>query len=170
VKTRNEIGLTNLGLKLEGVYNEIIQWAATTFGPSSERGPIGPLKHLEKEAKEAQESPFDESEYADCMILVMDCAHRAGIDLDDLIDSVIRKMEVNKSREWPDWKDSDQNEPIEHIREEQEFKIGSPAFYNGNKVVSASFYIRCPTCGNRCSIGSSANVHCPNCGHSWECR
>lgn len=28
------------------VFNDIGQWSQATFGPDSERGPIGPLKHL----------------------------------------------------------------------------------------------------------------------------
>ncbi|MBF9651862.1 DUF550 domain-containing protein, partial [Streptococcus pseudopneumoniae] len=36
-------------------FERLADWSAETFGPRSHRGPIGPLKHLEKEAREAYE-------------------------------------------------------------------------------------------------------------------
>ena len=37
-------------------WDQQAEWSRATFGSDTERGPLGPLKHLEKEAKEAQEN------------------------------------------------------------------------------------------------------------------
>src|SRR5688500_7375797 len=52
------------------------EWSQATFGSDDERGPIGALKHLAKEAVEAQAAPDDEEEYADCLLLILDAARR----------------------------------------------------------------------------------------------
>ncbi len=80
------------------------------------RGPIGALKHLAKEAKEAAESPHDKVEYADCLLLILDASRRAGIGLTELIETAWDKLQVNKTRKWP-MPTSD--EPVEHVREGQ---------------------------------------------------
>lgn len=88
-------------------------WSQATFGNDSERGPLGPLKHLEKEAKEAQESPQDSSEYADCLLLVLDAARRAGIQIDDLVVAAYEKLQINKARTWPA---PIADAPVEHVK------------------------------------------------------
>lgn len=94
-------------------YNQA-EWSQATFGRDGERGPIGPLKHLEKEAREAQANPDDVSEYADCLLLILDAARRAGISHIELVKAASAKLEINKKRQWPK-PASDQ--PVEHIRE-----------------------------------------------------
>lgn len=89
-------------------------WSRETFGSDAERGPIGPLKHLAKEAVEAQQNPTDPSEYADCLILTLDASRRAGIGAVALLRHAIAKMAVNKSRAWPK---PTSDEPVEHVRE-----------------------------------------------------
>ena len=81
----------------------------------SERGPIGTLKHLAKEAKEAQDNPTDITEYADCLFLTIDAARRAGFSWRQLLQAAFNKLEVNKLRTWPKPVASD--EPIEHVRD-----------------------------------------------------
>lgn len=77
-------------------------------------GPIGPLKHLAKEAVEAQEAPDDLSEYADCFMLIIDAARRAGFGLEQLTIAAVVKLAKNKLRKWsvplPD-------EAVHHVRE-----------------------------------------------------
>lgn len=94
---------------------EISEWSQNTFGTDSERGPIGALKHLEKEAREALENPTDTSEYADCLILVLDASRRAGIHHEDLIKHALAKMEVNRQRTWPK---PTTDSPVEHCKEQ----------------------------------------------------
>lgn len=52
------------------------EWSEKTFGNV---GPIGPLKHLSKEALEAAADPNDLSEWADMQFLLWDAQRRAGI-------------------------------------------------------------------------------------------
>lgn len=113
-------------------WDQQAEWSRATFGSDTERGPLGPLKHLEKEAKEAQENAewvqknpekFDgvkqntvelRTEIADCLFLTFDAARRAGMTLDELLDTAFKKLEINKKRKW--------NKPttdgaVEHVRE-----------------------------------------------------
>lgn len=85
----------------KSLVSEQADFSQATFGSDRERGPVGPLKHLEKEAKEAQEHPTDRSEYADCMLLILDAARRAGISPPDLVQEAYNKLQKNKVRQWP---------------------------------------------------------------------
>ena len=91
-------------------------WSEATFGTAAERGPIGPLKHLEKEAREAYteaDPARQREEIADCVFLVFDAASRAGMTLDDLARECWAKLEKNKRRQWVR---TAPGEPIEHLR------------------------------------------------------
>jgi hypothetical protein len=88
-------------------------WSQATFGSDKERGPIGALKHLEKEARECQASPGEITEYADCLLLLLDASRRAGFKIMQVIEAAQEKMKVNKERTWP--KPTDDN-PVEHVR------------------------------------------------------
>ena len=102
------------GVPLELLAKEHAAWSQATFGSDSERGPLGPLKHLEKEAREAQESPTDPSEYADCLLLILDAARRAGFDAQSLVNYAWSKLQVNKKRNWP--KGVSPNDAVLHIK------------------------------------------------------
>lgn len=52
------------------------EWSDATFGNV---GPVGPLKHLSKEALEAAAEPDDLSEWADMQFLLWDAQRHAGI-------------------------------------------------------------------------------------------
>lgn len=100
--------------RIQRFWDAQAEWSQATFGTDQDRGPIGPLKHLEKEAREAQEHPTDEFEMADCLFLVFDAARRSGMTLDKLISACERKLEINKARKWD--KPTDNN-PVEHVRD-----------------------------------------------------
>lgn len=85
-------------------------WSNATFGNV---GPVGPLKHLSKEALETAASPDDLSEWADMQFLFWDAQRRAGITDAQIEQAMIDKLEINKSRTWPEPKDG---EPREHIK------------------------------------------------------
>ena len=89
-------------------------WSQATFGNV---GPVGPLKHLSKEALEAAEQPGDLSEWADMQFLLWDVQRRADITDDQITQVMIEKLVVNKQREWPDPKDG---EPRLHINNSSE--------------------------------------------------
>ncbi|HBZ7492576.1 TPA: DUF550 domain-containing protein [Klebsiella pneumoniae] len=78
------------------------EWSQATFGNV---GPVGPLKHLSKEALEAAAEPGDLSEWADMQFLLWDAQRRAGITDAQITQAMIEKLAVNKQREWPEPKD-----------------------------------------------------------------
>lgn len=88
------------------------EWSQATFGNV---GPVGPLKHLSKEALEAAAEPGDLSEWADMQFLLWDAQRRAGITDEQITQAMIDKLAVNKQREWPEPKDG---EPRLHIKEQ----------------------------------------------------
>ncbi|HFT3633675.1 DUF550 domain-containing protein [Klebsiella pneumoniae] len=92
------------------VRREHAEWSQATFGNV---GPVGPLKHLSKEALEAAEQPGDLSEWADMQFLLWDAQRRAGITDEQITQAMIDKLAVNKQREWPEPKDG---EPRLHIK------------------------------------------------------
>lgn len=92
------------------VRREHAEWSQATFG---DVGPIGPLKHLSKEALEAAAQPDDLSEWADMQFLLWDAQRRAGITDEQITQAMIEKLAVNKQREWPAPKDG---EPRLHIK------------------------------------------------------
>lgn len=86
-------------------------WSQETFG---DVGPIGPLKHLAKEALEAAAAPDDLSEWADLQFLLWDAQRRAGISDGEITAAMEEKLKVNMARQWPEPKDG---EPRLHIKE-----------------------------------------------------
>lgn len=94
----------------EQVRCEHAAWSWATFG---DVGPVGPLKHLSKEALEAAVEPDDLSEWADMQFLLWDAQRRAGISDEQITQAMVEKLAVNKQREWPEPKDG---EPRLHIK------------------------------------------------------
>ncbi|EGM6377856.1 DUF550 domain-containing protein [Salmonella enterica] len=96
----------------ERIRREHAEWSDKTFG---DVGPVGPLKHLSKEALEAAAEPDDLSEWADMQFLLWDAQRRAGITDKQITLAMVDKLAVNKKREWPAPKDG---EPRLHIKEQ----------------------------------------------------
>ena len=96
----------------EQVRSEHAEWSQATFGNV---GPVGPLKHLSKEALEAAAEPGDLSEWADMQFLLWDAQRRAGITDEQSTQARREKLAVNKQRKWPEPKDG---EPRLHIKEQ----------------------------------------------------
>ncbi|HCM2976974.1 TPA: DUF550 domain-containing protein [Klebsiella pneumoniae] len=101
----------------EQVRQEHAEWSQATFGNV---GPVGPLKHLSKEALEAAEQPGDLSEWADMHFLLWDAQRRAGITDEQITQAMIEKLAINKQRSWPEPKDG---EPRLHIKERPRKKV-----------------------------------------------
>jgi len=94
------------------------KWSQATFGTDADRGPMGALKHLEREALEAQHALDigpDQTleELADCLLLLLDATRRAGFKPMALVEAAQEKMKVNKQRTWPK---PTSDEPVEHVR------------------------------------------------------
>ncbi|EMS0120142.1 DUF550 domain-containing protein [Escherichia coli] len=98
-------------LKREQIRHEHAKWSDSTFGCV---GPIGPLKHLSKEALEAAAEPDDLSEWADMQFLLWDAQRRAGISDAEITAAMEDKLKINMERQWPEPKDG---EPRLHIKE-----------------------------------------------------
>ncbi len=101
-------------LERDQVRREHAEWSKSTFG---DVGPVGPLKHLSKEALEAAAEPGDLSEWADMQFLLWDAQRRAGITDEQITAACIEKLAINKQRQWPEPQDG---EPRLHIRSEGE--------------------------------------------------
>ncbi|EBX4868822.1 DUF550 domain-containing protein [Salmonella enterica subsp. enterica serovar Typhimurium] len=97
-------------LERERIRREHAEWSDKTFG---DVGPVGPLKHLSKEALETAAEPGDLSELADMQFLLWDAQRRAGITDKQITRAMVEKLEINKSRQWPEPKDG---EPRLHIK------------------------------------------------------
>lgn len=94
----------------EQIRREHAEWSDATFG---DVGPVGPLKHLSKEALESAAEPGDLSEWVDMQFLLWDAQRRAGISDEQITQAMVEKLAVNKQREWPEPKDG---EPRLHIK------------------------------------------------------
>ena len=81
-----------------------------TFGEST---PRSKALHLAEEAKEAAADPADVIEWADCMILLLDGARKAGFTTEHLYQAVLKKMEINKSRKWGE---KDKDGVVRHVK------------------------------------------------------
>lgn len=98
----------------EQVRREHAAWSQATFG---DVGPVGPLKHLSKEALEAAAEPGDLSEWADIQFLLWDAQRHAGISDKQITLAMEEKLAVNMARHWPEPKDG---EPRLHIKADQQ--------------------------------------------------
>ncbi|WP_439330446.1 dATP/dGTP pyrophosphohydrolase domain-containing protein [Escherichia coli] len=98
-------------MERELIRHEHAKWSDSTFGCV---GPIGPLKHLSKEALEAAAEPDDLSEWADMHFLLWDAQRRAGISDAEITAAMEDKLKINMERQWPEPKDG---EPRLHIKE-----------------------------------------------------
>ncbi len=108
-------------LEREQIRHEHAKWSDSTFGCV---GPIGPLKHLSKEALEAAAEPDDLSEWADMQFLLWDAQRRAGISDAEITAAMENKLKINMERQWPEPKDG---EPRLHIKE----PVNSPVTPDG---------------------------------------
>ncbi|HHD2190143.1 TPA: DUF550 domain-containing protein [Klebsiella pneumoniae] len=127
----------------EQVRREHAEWSQATFGNV---GPVGPLKHLSKEALEAAAEPGDLSEWADMQFLMWDAQRRAGITDAQITQAMIDKLAVNKQREWPEPKDG---EPRLHIKEQ-------PAPVVPEDIPDSVYEMLCQACGGNAWMYSDA--------------
>ncbi|EER3793400.1 DUF550 domain-containing protein [Escherichia coli] len=104
-------------LEREQIRHEHAKWSDSTFGCV---GPIGPLKHLSKEALEAAAEPDDLSEWADMQFLLWDTQRRAGISDAEITAAMEDKLKINMERQWPEPKDG---EPRLHIKEPGNYPV-----------------------------------------------
>jgi len=97
--------------KWQYLQNDIADFTDNVFGQSN---PVSKLHHLQEEVAELIEEPEDTLEWADCMILLIDAAKKAGHDMDDLYGFIQAKMDINKKRKWSA---PDENGVVRHVKE-----------------------------------------------------
>ncbi|EAW0779735.1 DUF550 domain-containing protein [Salmonella enterica] len=119
-----------VSLERERIRREHAEWSDATFGNV---GPVGPLKHLSKEALDAAADPSDPLEWADMQFLLWDAQRRMGISDEFITRAMIEKLEINKSRQWPEPKDG---EPRLHIKE-QPAPVVPPAIEPDYEVIKS---------------------------------
>jgi hypothetical protein len=90
------------------------EWSGKTFGPGSRAQ--GVVDHIRKELIEIEQDPSDLMEWIDVVILALDGAWRSGAWPDQIIAALEAKQAKNEKRQWPDWRTSDPNKAIEHVR------------------------------------------------------
>lgn len=93
------------------------EWSEKTFGPGYHASRI--VEHIRKELLEVLEAPQDLVEWMDVVILALDGAWRAGYSPDQIIEAMVQKQTENEGRKWPDWRELGEDEPIEHVREDE---------------------------------------------------
>jgi len=92
------------------------EWYEKTFGPGSRAQ--GVVDHIRKELREIEAAPADLTEWIDVVILALDGAWRSGATPTDIILALAAKQAKNEARQWPDWRTSDPNKAIEHVRDD----------------------------------------------------
>lgn len=85
--------------KFESLRKNIYEFSLKTFG--TERSYKAPLHHLKEEIEEVMEDGA-ESEYADCLLLLLDSYSKRypNNKVSDLIRASEDKLEILKTREW----------------------------------------------------------------------
>lgn len=100
------------------IYNQR-KYSLKTFGPLDGGQKVqGILTHIEKEVNEIRKDPQDLEEYIDVIILALDAAYRSGFSPEQIAEMLMKKQLKNERRQWPDWRQVDLSQPLEHIRTE----------------------------------------------------
>ena len=135
-------------LERELIRHEHAKWSDSTFGCV---GPIGPLKHLSKEALEAAAEPDDLSEWADMHFLLWDAQRRAGISDAEITAAMEDKLKINMERQWPEPKDG---EPRLHIKEPGNSPVTPDGWVMVPKQVTPEISNAINVVGQRCTCGN----------------
>lgn len=111
-------------MRLEDLIYRQIRLSSQAFGPG--RRTEGLRKHVMKELDEVAQDPEDHTEWIDVAILGLDGAWRAlrerypfasdHVLAGRITESLEAKIRINERREWPDWREAGQDQPIEHIK------------------------------------------------------
>ena len=99
------------------------QWAFSTetFGPRIENGTAeqnaaGCIDHIREEIEEVAADPSDIMEWVDIVMLATDGAMRVGFTPEQFIDAYYEKLQINKARDWPDWRTAEPGKAIKHVK------------------------------------------------------
>lgn len=107
------------------------EWSQHTFGPG--RRTEGLIDHITKELGEIRDNPTDLKEWVDVILLSFDGAWRAGWEPQQVIDAIVAKQAENERRIWPDWRTTDPEKAIQHVRSPAETALDRPL--NGEGII-----------------------------------
>ena len=91
------------------------EFSLRTYGPGTRAQ--GVIDHIRKELVEIEADPHDLEEWIDVILLAIDGAQRQGHGPDQIAAALEAKLRKNEQRTWPDWRTSDPNAAIEHVRD-----------------------------------------------------
>ena len=113
-------------VKEDGAYDPCISdhitrqmaFSYETFGPGPRTE--GVTNHIEKEIAEIRDASEDEvlEEWVDVILLAFDGAWRSGAKPEQIAQALGDKQTKNENRTWPDWREAEEGEPIEHVEED----------------------------------------------------
>lgn len=114
-----------MALDLEQHLTRQMVFSRATFGPGERMN--GVLDHMTKEIKEVRDANGDSAEWVDLVILALDGLTRrlwASSDYrkpaheiaETAVRMILGKQSRNELRDWPDWRTSDPEKAIEHVR------------------------------------------------------
>lgn len=92
------------------------EFSLNSFGPGHRTA--GVIDHIRKELREIEENPLDLEEWIDLILLSFDGAWRSGATPEQIVEMLQYKLDKNLKRDWPDWRTSDPDKAIEHIKNE----------------------------------------------------
>lgn len=90
------------------------EFSERIFGPGTRLK--GVLDHIRKELVEVEEKPDDVMEWIDIVLLALDGAWRSGHSPEKIAFALAEKQTRNEHRQWPDWRTSEPDKAIQHIR------------------------------------------------------
>lgn len=99
---------------IKHIYRQI-DFSRKTFGDGDRTHGI--IAHIQKELLEIEEQPENLMEWIDVIILAIDGVWRMGFTPEQIANALELKQTINEGREWPDWREFTNGEPIEHIRQ-----------------------------------------------------
>lgn len=87
--------------EIDGMTGEVVKWIRNHI-PDRDRDPVNTAIKLSEEASELTHAIYTgdgsvADECADVLILLLDIAYLRGVDLNA---AFVKKMEVNRNREW----------------------------------------------------------------------
>lgn len=96
------------------------EFSRTTFGPGQRTK--GVCNHIRKELDEIEAAVQSGdrkailAEICDIIILAVDLAWRHGFKSAQVERGLLAKLAKNMRRKWPDWRNTTEDKPIEHVR------------------------------------------------------
>ena len=99
-------------MNLEAFIKDTHDWSLKTHGPGDSTTRV--VSHIIKELGEIMDDPDDIYEWIDVIILALNGASRRGFTPEHIVQALQDKMEINKKRDWPNYRLHPKDKPLEH--------------------------------------------------------